>query len=665
MIVYDLTKKISDNILNFFRQVDVTVTSDPESDFDYILIDNLAGIEEANQFFSNKQLISINENINASKFIDKSGVLILSESVLLSSFGQMFYERFFLQSPSLHLPEDLRESYTDHFKYQVNSLSVTGSYFDDIFDYFSVRGFDSVSSRIFLNTLILFISGLNKCISMPMSISGMSNEKSIVMSFELDVIDDLEFKLEKTKITLQEILLKMMDYSNFCEISYIEESKKILICTEWDLNTSMLSIFSFMNVRDIVNNIKDINFKPSFDDYVLQQMKEIEDSEEAVFAKDSEKAESIKVNQNLDEVKEEVISKIKEESEEDPFEVEEIPDSYLEDEIRKIDGEIEKKESSTVPPSKKEDDFLTKISAEKEKKKFSQKMTSSFEDGFKNELMRVKSTGEKSISVDRLMNSVLESAKNKGAITSNSDDVLKSMSSEEVMEKILDLIRAESSSRDDEEIKKLKAHEKMLKEKSYKLEREVKVLSREIQKTERMFESEMMKMNRSIEARDQVVKKTKGVLEKVTIHKDKEIAELRRRLGEATSSTDKAKKGIAADERIEKHLQRKIENEKKVSRKLITDLSKKKAEMKKAMGIIDNLKATVKKQEGALRAAGHEKKANRSGSGMSLNEKRLDMALKKAKLEVEKLKKDTNRIRKENMQLKNEKNTLINTRKRN
>lgn len=665
MILYDLTRKISGNIQKFFSEVDVTVTSDPAIEFDYILVDNFAGIEEANQFFSNKQLISLNENINPEKFIDKNGILIISESVLLSSFGQMFYERFFLQSPSLHLPEDLVENYADHFKYQVKSLSLTGSYFDDIFNYFSIRGFDSVRSRLFLNTLILFVSGLENCVSMPLSISGMSNEKSIVMSFELDVVDDLKFKLEKTKTTLRHILLKMLEYSNFCEISYIEESKKIIICTEWDLNISMLSVFSFMNVKKIINNIKDIDFKPSFDDYVLQQMKEIEDSEGVAVARDLETIESVEVSKDLDKVKDEVISKIKGASGIDPFEVEEVPDSYLEDEIKKIDGEFEKNESSKKVSSESDDEFFTKVTAVKEKKEFSQKISQSFEDGLKNELMRVKSSGDKNISVDRLMESVLSSAKSKGALSEKSDDVLKSMNSDEIMEKVLTLIGGESSSDNSEEVEKLKAHEKMLKEKSYRLEREVKVLSREIQKTERMFESEIMKMNRSIEARDQVVKKTKSVLEKVTNHKDKEIAELRRKISDAASNSSDSKKSVTSDERIEKHLQRKIESEKKVSRKLITDLSKKKTEMKKAMSIIDTLKATVKKHEGALRAAGHEKKANRSGGGMSLNEKRLDMGLKKAKLEIEKLRKDTTRIRKENIQLKNEKNTLINTRKRN
>lgn len=665
MIVYDLTKKISNNILKFFKEVDVTVSSDPEVPFDYILVDTVAGMEEANQFFFGKQLISINENVNPDKFIDKNGALIFSESVLLSSFGQMFYKRFFLQSPSLHLAEDLVETYADQFKYHINSLTVTGSYFDDIYSYFSKRGFDSVRSRLFLNTLILFISGLEKCVSMPLSISGMSNKNSIVMSFELDVIDELEFKLEKTKTNLRHILLKMLEYTNFCEMSYVEESQKLVICAEWDLNISMLTIFSFMNVEKIVNNIKDTNFKPSFDEYVMQQMKEIEESEEVVNTKDLDKIENTEVSKDLDLIKEEVIAKIKKDSKEDPFEIEEIPDSYLEDEIRKIDGQIESEESAKVKATPKDEEFFKKVTGVKEKKEFIQKISSSFEDGLKKELMRVQSNGEESIPVKKLMSTILETAKVKGALSSKSDDVLKEMSTDEVIENVLALISSNSENDDSEEIEKLKAHEKMLKEKSYKLEREVKILSREIQKTERMFESEIMKMNRSIEARDQVVKKTKSVLEKVTLHKDKEIAGLRKRLDDNSSSSVNSKKGTTNDERIEKHLQRKIDNEKKVSRKLITDLSKKKAEMKKAMGVIDNLKAIVKKHEGALRATERDKQSNKSNSGMSLNEKRLDMSLKKAKLEVDKLKKDVNRVRKENMKLKNEKNTLINTRKKN
>lgn len=666
MKILSLVKNIPSNIENFFKEASVEVVTGHQDEFRYILVDTTTDLMNISSKYLNKGIISINEEVNRELLIENNGVLLLCESVLLSSFGLFFYKRFFMESPSLHVTESLSNKYKDHFKHQVNSLFVTGSYFDEVYKYFSLRGFDAIKSRIFLNNLVLFIDGFKESISMPLTINGMSNDSSIMMSFELEINDEVNFDLGHTDISRSKLLKNLVENTSFFEVSIIKNSNKISFCAEWDKNLSMPSAFSFISLESINKKTEEIHFTPSYDTFIEGQIKELEESvTEVEEATKDEVSESESINSSdPDVIKEEVVNKIKESAKQDPFELGVLPDNYLEEEIQKVDHSLVKANSTKVESLKDEDEFISKISGTKNKDEFVQKISNSFEEGLKNELMKVKSTGSDKMSVDGLMRSIVNSAKDQGAFNGKSDKVIDSMSSEELIEKVLSLISQRGRQLDQDEIKKYEEREMVLKMNAYKFEREAKVLSLEVKKTEKMFESEVKKIQRSIESRDRMVKKTKETLQKVAAHKDKEIAELRRRLEEANKAKSSTASSSANDEnKMEKHLVKKIESEKNTSRQLITELSKKKSEAKKLSSSVEALKATIKKQEYLISSLEKKTKTKKTSTTMSINEKRLDMSLKKAKEENAKLKKDSTRVKKEYMKLKNEFNTLKNTTK--
>lgn len=657
---------LSENISNFLKECDYQVATNISDETTHVIIDNSCDQKSILDQHKKIKFISIDKVSDKAKFLDLSGVLILEEDQLLSSYGLMYLKRFFTSTPSIHFLEDFERIYSDELSFKISSFGVTGVYSDKIYSYFEDRDFNKVKARVVFNIVISLFSSIEKSIRFPIEFELGSSSDSVGFNFSMssDELSICDFKHNYI-----DFINMLSTYCSFVEVSYINELSKINLSLVIDENESTSSSISFIDIPNIRDSRKKIAFTPSLDSFLKEKIKETELVEELAFQNEFEDIDYESIPP--DKIKEEILTKIKNESGQSADDYSEIPADYLEKEASEVIGsKTTDEDSAQLVKSLKDEDkkFVQTVSSSEDEKDFALKISSNFNKEMKNEIMRVQSSGE-SFDINKVMKSIITNSQNQGLIKIESKDYLESLSQEQIAEKVMSLVNFSSNEHDQQIIDKLTKREKIFKQKAYKFEKEAKLLSIEVKKSESLFRSEYLKLERQISGKELMANKFRETLINVSKQKDKEISDLKTSLYNIEHEKLKDDKSTSTsnlnrNSKVEEHLVRKLEQEKINSRSMINEISKSKLEVKEAQIKQQRLTNYIKKLEASLASFKKEKSDSSKGSTkqntVGARERKLELSLRKMQMELKNSRVSSIEMKKRYIKLKSENTALQN-----
>lgn len=659
--------KLSENINSFFFELEFKIESSITEETRYVIIDNSCDHRQLCQEYSYVKFISVDQVVDKSNFLSLNGVLILDEDQLLSSYGIMYLKRFFTSTPSIHFLEDFKSVYSDELSFKISSFGVTGVYSDKVYSYFQDRDFNKVKARLVFSTMISLFSSIEESIRFPIEFELGSNDHSV----------GLNFSMSSDEISISDFKLKYVDFINmisqhcsFVEVSYINELSKINLSIVIDENEDVNTCVSFIDIANIREKRKEIRFTPSLGSFLKEKIKEVEQEEEVtVFTSELDEVDYKTLPP--DKLKEEVLTKIKNESGQSADDDTEVPEDYLEKEASEVikGGSDEKDQVQTIKSLKEEDKkFVSTVSSSSDEKDFALKISSSFNNEMKNEMMRVQSTGE-NFDMNKVMTTIISKSQNDGLIKEESKEYIASLSQEELTEKVMSLVNFSSNDHDKLIIEKLTKREKIFKQKAFKFEKEAKILSIEVKKSESLFRSEYLKLERQVSAKEKIAHKFKETLINVSKQKDKEIMDLKTNIDNLSNAKTKDSNiqnnsQLKRSSKIEEHLIRKLDQEKKNSRSMISEVSKAKLAIKEAQAKQQGLASYIKKLELSVATLKKDKvdlsKSSTKQNAVGARERKLELSLRKMQMEIKKSRVGSVELKKKYIKLKNENTALQN-----
>ena len=660
--ILSMIAELSDNIQNFFSELDFELVYNESNDFcEYIIINEEHDIEALAKEYKGAKFISLSDPVDLEAFIQNNGVLTLDESILVCEYGTNLYSRFFQKTPSVHFREDFEQIYNEEFNFKVSSLGVTGNYSDQVYNYFTEKNFDKVKSRLFFNSLIALLSQIEGSVRFPVDFELASNSESVGMnvSFVAKEVSSKHFK--ERFITL---FASMLENTSFLELSFISDYNKLNLCAVWDRKPEVNKVFSLIDISCVKGVRKNLDFH--FDQKLNADDKsemfsggELESLDLDVVAGDifDEDVNVVKGNESQENDSSQVVTGSRENlgEQEEVF----VPSGYLEEEIsQRISAKEQEEEHLQRFPelADKEKEFVARLCGEKQQEEFITKISSKLVDELKEELVTISGSNDDA-DLDKVVNTIVSIT---GNDSKESKVYLKSLGPKAIAKRIESI--ASVNEQKALEVKKLNTQkrEDVLKEKVFELEKELK--KREIQDghQDTLHESKLTKAEKIIASKDLVIEKNKEAMENITSIKDKKIAELTEkieRLQRRNTEQFEAEPFKTSDE-VEQRLMNKLEEQKKQSGLLIRQLSDSKKEIKDVLLKSEGLKNHIKKLEVTVKGL---KERNSRSQGPSANERRLEEgtkklqdALRNAKNESVEVKRNFMKVKSENMALKNE-----------
>lgn len=376
-IILNLAGSLSRELASYFEKKGFRVVNPlVESavlEWTHIIVRDIESFDKVGDIYNtvenNIKIISLSMPSDLKNFMINNGKLVIDETWLNGDFGNFLLDKFFQEYGGVSLSDNYPK-FQEHGTFNIANPFSTGEYLDHLVHHAFKSGMNALSIKTYFDHILMYLTALKNTgrIGFPIGVSYGTYEDTYALQMHfyaenLQIEDVTNYLTSSITKTPEEYLLHVtLRSSDFFDLTYLPETKKLVITGLWTKNEKIITENKGMMLsHSMASTVNELPETLAATPFVLNEGK-YEDLSALVTHGEKKQIVSSKVPD------EEVIQIIPAGGREEEV-LQIIPDSKKEEVLTRVSGSpIEEETLSIVKGLKEENQSFTKVSGNKEEK---------------------------------------------------------------------------------------------------------------------------------------------------------------------------------------------------------------------------------------------------------------------------------------------------------